>query len=161
MKKYIKKGLVLLLAGLIIFNAFSSISVYAEEMMNESLVQTQQETDTEKNNEEAENKNVQQEETENKDVQTQETNEQQENIKTQNDEEGTEFIKALLRDDGDTLLESSKRMVMYAGVQLSGNDTQLNDAYNACILSISEHQQCKSFNRCSFTKRSNGRKGFK
>ena len=134
MKKIkVKKYIAFILTGLILFNSFQGIATFAEEVNSEN-VQTEVTNDPTSNKQEQieQTKKIEQQDSTNTEKTqggTSSTENKQENIKIQSDEEGTEYIKAILRDDGDTLLESDKRMVMYAGVQLSGNDTQLNNAY--------------------------------
>ena len=134
MKKIkIKKIIAFLLAGLILFNSFQGTATFAEGVNSEN-VQTEVTNDPTNNEQEQseQTENIEQQDSTNTEKTqggTSSTENKQENIKIQSDEEGTEYIKAILRDDGDTLLESDKRMVMYAGVQISGVDTQLNGAY--------------------------------
>ncbi len=110
------------------FNSFQGTATFAEEVNSEKEV-----TNDTTNIEQEQTENIEQQDSTNTEKTssggTPSTEKKDENIKVQSNSEGTEFVKAILRDDGDTLLKSSKRMVMYAGVQISGVDTQLNGAY--------------------------------
>ena len=143
MKKIkIKKLIAFLLAGLILFNSFQGTATFAEEVNSEN-VQTEVTNDTtnteQKQAEQTENVEQQKQDSINQDSINQDSintvedtlkaENKDENIKIQSNDEGTEYVKAVLKDTGDTIISSRKSMSMYAGVQLSGVDTQLNGAY--------------------------------
>ena len=156
MKKIkIKKLIAFLLAGLILFNSFQGTATFAEEVNSENVqtevtndttnteqeqaeqtenVEQQDSTNTEENTSKAENKDENDDErTESNGTQSQ--SETKESIdSTQSEDEGTAKISAVVRGDGDTVIGSEKEMAFYAGVKVSGVDTQFNDSY--LILSV-------------------------
>ena len=135
MKKIkVKKYLVFLLVGLLLFGSFSGTLAFAEEV-NSNNIQTEVTNDpTNNGQEQTENVEQQKQDSINQDSintveDTLKAENKDENIKIQSNDEGTEYVKAVLKDTGDTIIWSRKSMSMYAGVQLSGVDTQLNGAY--------------------------------